>query len=124
MDEAGDPTPKYMLIRDAIKDYLPLPNISVPARTPKMSLPPLKLIPKVTLLSPIARQKLGRPPVNRQFPVNFEEIDQYSGFVLYETTLPRSKFDPSILSVQRVNDRAIVLVDDVCKSTFENLRLI
>lgn len=113
MDEAGDPTPKYMLIRDAIKDYIPLPNISVPVRAPKMSLPPVVLTPKLTLLSPIVRRKLGRPPITSVNPATFEQIDQYSGFVLYETVLPKLKFDPSILEVQKINDRAIVLIDDV-----------
>lgn len=113
MDEAGDPTPKYMLIRDAIKDYLPLPNISVPARALKMSLPRIQLNPIITLLSPTARQKLARSPVKSHKPITFEKLDQYSGFVLYETVLPKLKYDPSILSVPKINDRAIVLVDDV-----------
>lgn len=113
MTEAGDPTPKYMLIRDAIKDYLPLPNISVPAYAPKMTLPALQMSPKVALLSPIARQKLGQTPIKWPTPLSFEQLDQYSGFVLYETTLPKLKYDPSVLSVSKLHDRAIVLVDDV-----------
>lgn len=113
MDEAGDPTPKYMLIRDVIKDYLPLPNISVPARAPKMTLPSVRMNPKAALLSPVARQKLGKTPVKSRVPMSFEQLDQYSGFVLYEAVLPKLKFDPSILSVSKLHDRAIVLVDDV-----------
>lgn len=113
MDEAGDPTPKYMLIRDAIKDYLPLPNVSVPIRALKMALPSVQLIPKATLLSADARQKLGGIPIKSRVPITFEEIDQHSGFVLYEITLPRFSIDPSILSVPIINDRALVLVDDV-----------
>lgn len=113
MDEAGDPTPKYMLIRDAIKDYLPLPNISVPVRGPKMTLPPVQLISKLTLLSPNARRKLGSTPIKSVFPLTFEKIDQYSGFVLYEATLPALKFDPTIFAIPKLNDRALVLIDDV-----------
>ncbi|XP_031630054.1 beta-galactosidase-like isoform X2 [Contarinia nasturtii] len=113
MDEAGDPTPKYMLIRDAIKDYLPLPNISVPARAPKMTLPPVRLIPKMTLLSPIARQKFGQPSIRSRIPLTFEQIDQNSGFVLYEAVLPPLNFDPSIFAIPKLNDRAIVLIDDM-----------
>lgn len=113
MNEAGDPTPKYMLIRDAIKDYLPLPNISVPARVPKMTLPPIQMIAKEMLLSPIARRKLGQAPIKSRLPLSFEAINQYSGFVLYETILPKLKYDPSILSIPKLNDRAIVLIDDV-----------
>lgn len=113
-DEAGDPTPKYMLIRNAIKDYLPLPNIPVPTRAPKMALPPVQLLPKAALLSPIARQKLGHL-TNGTFktPVTFERIDQYSGFVLYETELPNFRKDPNILSAPNVKDRAHVFVDNV-----------
>lgn len=114
MDEAGDPTPKYMILRDAIKDYLPLPNISVPARAPKLTLPPLKLAPKMRLLSPLARQKLARPGFKSDTPiVTFEHLNQYSGFLLYETVLPKLQYDPSILEVKNIHDRAIVLIDDV-----------
>lgn len=114
MNEAGDPTPKYMLIRDAIKDYLPMPNISVPVRTPKMTLPSVQLLPKAALLSPIARQTLGRVANETfDFPVTFEKLDQYSGFVLYETVLPNYRKDPSILSAWDVKDRAHVFVDNV-----------
>lgn len=114
MDEAGDPTPKYFAIRELIKDYLPLPNITVPSRAPKLKLPPLKMIPKTTLLSPIARQKLARTQIKSNSPfVTFEKIDQFSGFVLYETVLPKLKYDPSILEVPKIHDRAIVLIDDV-----------
>lgn len=112
-----------MMIRDAIKDYLPLPNISVPMREPKMTLSPVQLVPKVSLLSPIARQKLGRIPMKMLNPSTFEGIDQYSGFVLYETILPASKQDPSQLVATTVNDRAIVLVDDVSLSFFMILKL-
>lgn len=114
MDEAGDPTPKYMLIRDAIKDYLPLPNISVPMRAPKMKLPPVQLTPKATLLSPIARQKLGHVSNETHIvPISFEKFNQYSGFVLYETVLPNYHNDPSILIAGAVKDRAHVFVDNV-----------
>lgn len=113
MDEAGDPTPKYMLIRDVIKDYLPLPNISVPERAQKMTLPPIEMIFKEMLLSSSSRQNLGRPPIKSPDPLSFEAIDQNSGFVLYEAVLPKLKFDPSILAIPELNDRAIVLIDDV-----------
>lgn len=37
MNEAGDPTQKYLAIRDAVSRYLPLPNVSVPSPTHKES---------------------------------------------------------------------------------------
>lgn len=116
MDEAGDPTQKYMLIRDAVKDYLPLPNVSMPTRAPKMALPAMQLKPKVGLLSANSRRKLGRMANSTRVPVTFETIDQYSGFVLYETVLPNFRKDPAILSVPNIKDRAHVLIDDVSLS--------
>lgn len=109
----GDPTPKYMMIRDAIKDYVSLPNITIPAIEPKMRISPLQLYPRTTLLSVAARRALGKTPIFSVQPVTFESLDQYSGFVLYETLLPTLKLDPSVLSVPKISDRAIVLIDDV-----------
>lgn len=44
--------------------------------------------------------------------LTFEELDQFSGFVLYETTLP-SEFtrDPAELTVEKLRDRAHVYVE-------------
>lgn len=112
-----------MLIRDAIKDYLPLPNISVPFRAHKMKLPAVHLFAKFGLLSSIARRKLGHAS-NKTFstPPTFEQLDQYSGFVLYETILPNYRNDPSILTAD-VKDRAHVFVDDVIDYTISILML-
>lgn len=115
MSESGDPTPKYMLIRDTIRNYSTLPNISVPARAPKLNLGTICLAPKCLLLSQMARQHLGRLPIKSQYPLTFEAIDQYSGFVLYETNLPRLR--QGILSIPKLGDRAIVLVDNVSDLT-------
>lgn len=117
MDEAGDPTPKYMLIRDTIRNYSTLPNISVPTRASKLNLGKIYLAPKLTLLSEMARQHLGGLPIKSQYPLTFEAIDQYSGFVLYETNLPRLMSMQNILSIPKLGDRAIVLVDNVSDLT-------
>lgn len=114
MDEAGDPTPKFMLIRDAIKAYLPLPNIPVPEREPKMRLDPVQLTPQTILLSDTARQLLASTPIISKVPLTFEAINQYSGFVLYETDLPRFlSRDPSLLVIDNLCDRAHIFVDGV-----------
>lgn len=101
------------MIRDVIKDYVVMPNISVPTRAPKMKLSSIQLFPQTTILSDLSRSRLGRPKIYSTNPLTFERIDQYSGFVLYETSLPRFSLDPSVLSIPNINDRAIVLVDDV-----------
>lgn len=114
MDEAGNPTPKFMLIRDAVKDFLPLPDVPVPRREPTMRLDAVEVRPRMSLLSNAARQHLGSTPVLSKILLTFEAIDQYSGFVLYETDLPSSFVrDPSLLVVENLRDRAHVFVDNV-----------
>lgn len=116
MTEAGDVTPKYQILRNVIKDYLPLPNIPVPAVSTKMQLPTVELHAKTTLLSAASRQHLGSSPIQSKKPKTFEELKQFSGFVLYETELPKDKRDPSVLTIPDLRDRAIVTVDNVSLS--------
>lgn len=111
--EAGDITEKYLVLRDVIKDFLPLPNITVPVNQPKLQLPPVQLRPRTKLLSPIARSTLGSKMITSQNPLKFEELNQFSGFVLYETLLPDNMADPSNLRIPALHDRAIVSVDEV-----------
>lgn len=118
LDEAGDPTPKYWAIRNTIQDFKSLPNMSLPVKAPKMKLPNLILSPLVRLLSSVARQQLGSKPIQSMIPLTFEAIDQFSGFVLYETILPKLRFDPAVLSIPKLGDRAHVLVDNVISSHF------
>lgn len=43
--------------------------------------------------------------------LTFEELNQFSGFVLYETDLPKFTRDPSNLVIEKLRDRAQVYVD-------------
>lgn len=113
MNEAGDPTSKLFAIRDAIGRYLPLPNISLPVPEEKMSLDAVQLNPISVILSAIARRHLASPPIIKMLPITFEELNQNSGFILYETSLPHFKTDPSLLKVDKLRDRAYVYVDRV-----------
>lgn len=112
-----------MLIRDVIKDYLPLPNIPVPRKAPKMKIPDIQLRSVARLLSPFGRYELARPPIHSSKPLTFEAIGQDTGFVLYETTLPEMKMDPSALMIPNLRDRAHVLINDVSISYCFTYRL-
>lgn len=120
MDESGDPTPKFMALRDAILEYLPHPNVSVPEPLPKMKLPDVRLTPSANLLSDVGRKSLGTTPVLSTKPLTFEALNQFSGFVLYETFIPRINADPSNLIVDKLRDRAHVFVDGVSSIKFSN----
>lgn len=111
MTEAGDPTPKYMAIRDVLAQYFTLPNITVPAPAPKSKLGKIQLRPISVILSQTAKQLLGTPPVTTINPMSFEGLGQYSGLVLYETLLPKVRWDPSPLIVNKLHDRAQVYID-------------
>lgn len=113
MDESGDPTPKYMSIRDTLKEYNPMPDIPVPPRTLKAKYLPIQLKPKSLLLSAYSRETLGKIPIHATTPLTFEALDQNYGFVLYETKLPKLKLDPSLISIPGLRDRAHVLIDNV-----------
>ncbi|XP_023159791.2 beta-galactosidase [Drosophila hydei] len=113
MTEAGDPTLKYMALRQIIGRYLPLPDIPVPAPVPKRAYGTVRLLSCCTLLSDESRDKLSTGVVRSPKPKTFEALDQYSGLVLYETWLPAQfKRDPSVLHVRGLADRGYVYVDN------------
>lgn len=43
--------------------------------------------------------------------LTFEKLEQFSGFVLYETDLPTLTRDPSNLAINEIHDRAQVFID-------------
>lgn len=76
-----------------------------------MKLGSVKLRPIGLILSNANRRLLGTASVNSRHPLSFEALNQNSGFVLYETVIPKVKRDPSLLTVNKLCDRAIILVD-------------
>jgi len=111
MDEAGDITAKYIVLRDVIGEFLALPQLPIPKKLPKVKFGPVRMHPMNVMISAQGRRKLGKPPVYHQQPLTFEALYQYSGFVLYETTLPHVQRDPALLKVEKLRDRALVYID-------------
>lgn len=114
LDEAGDVTPIVFVVRDVLKDFFPLPNISLPEKAPKMQPPPIQLRPKTTLFSSLSRQFLGNQPLTSEQPRTFEQINQGGGFVLYETMFT----DPTSLIIPKPYDRAYIYVNGVSEWGF------
>lgn len=112
MDEAGDPSMKYTIFRDIIGEYIPLPAIQVPDRAPKMKHEPVLMTAVESIFSDTSRNLLGKPSIRTDKLLTFEELDQNSGFVLYETTLPKFTRDPSLLTINGLRDRAQIYVDE------------
>jgi beta-galactosidase len=76
-----------------------------------MALPALTLKPVGSILSSLGRRLLGSRPIVSDTLLTFEQLDQFSGFVLYETDLPKLTRDPSMLVLGHLRDRALVYVD-------------
>lgn len=113
MDEAGNPTPKFHILRDVIKQFVDEPEkLETPETSPAMSLSAVTLKPVGTILSRQGREILGSRSFTSDRLLTFEELDQFSGFVLYETELPKLTRDPSNLVVTSLRDRATVYIDD------------
>ncbi|XP_037913145.1 beta-galactosidase-like isoform X1 [Hermetia illucens] len=113
MDEAGDPTLKFVKIRNVIDQFFSLPAVSVPDPAPKMSLTAVDLKPIDLLLSESGRRNLVTKSQKARQPASFEELDQFSGLVIYEAQLPSLEIDPSLLTVNELADRAVVLIDQI-----------
>lgn len=111
MDEAGNPTPKYFEIRKLIGKYFPMPNISVPDPVPAKSYGTVTLTPQVDLLGSSGRKHLATYTENSYAPKSFEDLFQNSGFILYETKIPKTSRDPALLRVVDLKDRGYVYVD-------------
>jgi len=105
LDEAGNPTPKFMAFRSVIQKHLPpgetLPDL--PATKPVVSIDEIRFTEPTSIFS-----ILSSPKINPQ-PLTFEELHQAYGFVLYRTTLPGGQRGK--LVVKGLRDYALVLIN-------------
>uniref|UniRef100_A0A1B0A5L0 Beta-galactosidase n=1 Tax=Glossina pallidipes TaxID=7398 RepID=A0A1B0A5L0_GLOPL len=117
MDEAGGATKKFLLVRDVISEFMNVPNIEVlPSRAKAFGKVQMK--PIIDLLSDEGRLLLARgSSVESIKPRTFEQLEQFSGLVLYETDLPEFEIDPTLLKVDQLRDRAYVYVDQIFLGT-------
>ncbi|XP_053668440.1 beta-galactosidase-like [Anopheles marshallii] len=118
MDEAGDPTMKYTIFRDIIGEYLELAVMPIPDPAPKMTLEAFPLTVVDSILSERGRTMLGVEAPNKEGRLlTFEALNQNSGFVLYETTLPKLTRDPNMLTINGLHDRAQVYLNQFLAGT-------
>uniref|UniRef100_A0A665WVG6 Beta-galactosidase-like n=1 Tax=Echeneis naucrates TaxID=173247 RepID=A0A665WVG6_ECHNA len=117
LSEAGDPTEKLLAIRDVIKQFRDIPSGPMPPATPKFAYGFVSLRKVNGLLNTLS--PLG--PVESQYPMTFEELKQYYGYMLYRTTLPRDLSEPTPLlsPLNGVHDRAYVSINGVFQGLLE-----
>nr|XP_033802411.1 beta-galactosidase-1-like protein isoform X3 [Geotrypetes seraphini] len=120
LSEAGDPTDKLFAIRSVISKFQDVPHGPMPPATPKYGygFVPLRkigeLIDFLDDLSPYL-------PMKTSYPLSFEDIKQYFGFMLYRTHLPTDVWDPTPLMspLNGVHDLGYVLINGVYQGTLE-----
>ncbi|GIX69961.1 beta-galactosidase [Caerostris darwini] len=110
LNEAGDPTPKYYAMREAIGKFFPLPTGVVPKPAPKMALPPITMKKVMSLWDFVSMNNVS---VFSTYPLSFEDLSHPFGFVLYKATVTFQTSDPAILTVKGIADRAHVYVNKV-----------
>jgi beta-galactosidase len=106
LDEAGDPTPKYLAFRDVIARHAPVPDDLPAPRTPAPE-PIAPLGEPVPLLAD--PDAWGRATEHRD-PPTLDELEGCPKLAVYAADLAGSD-GPVVLGVAEVRDRATVLLD-------------
>ena len=105
LDEAGNPTAKFMQFREVIMKHLPagksLPD--VPPSKPSIVIPSINFTSTTNLFDILPRAKFNLTPLT------FEDLNQAYGFVLYRTTINGG--DKGVLKIKDLRDFGIVFVN-------------
>jgi beta-galactosidase len=100
LDEAGNPTPKFLKFREVIAKHLPagitLP--AVPAKKATIAISEIKLSSYGSVFDNLPSA------VAAKSPITFEDLDQAYGFVLYRTTIN----DGGLLKIKELRDYAVI----------------
>ncbi|WDF55736.1 glycoside hydrolase family 35 protein [Mucilaginibacter sp. KACC 22063] len=105
VSEAGWATPKYIAIRNLIKNHVDYPVPAIPAAPPVIEIKNIKLTTSANLLDWAKKQK----PVVSDTPRTFEDLNQGHGYVLYSR-----KFNKAIsgeLQIPGIRDYATVYIN-------------
>ena len=105
LDEAGNPTEKFLRFREVIAKHLP-PDVTLPAippAKPAVAVAPIKMTELARLLDMLPN------PVKNEKPMTFEALHQDYGFVMYRTSVTGGR--SAMLRITDVRDYAIVLLN-------------
>ncbi|OQR68164.1 beta-galactosidase-like [Tropilaelaps mercedesae] len=110
INEAGDPTEKYLAIKEVIKKYTTVP-VTNPVKKPKLALGNVPLNKTTGLKALLGALKMTNPAIPSKNPMTFEELGHPYGLVAYEATIPFQPRNPALLKVGDIRDRGYVFVD-------------
>ncbi len=103
--EAGWASPKYLAVRDLMKQYVKYPVPEIPAKIPVITLPPIQLNKSMDLFD----LKKTIQPVVADTPLSFESLNQGHGYVLYSKRFTQPL--QGTLQLKGLRDYAVVYVD-------------
>ncbi len=108
LTECGDITPKYMALREVIKDFIDYELPEIPENRKKAAYGEVKLEYTASLFENL---KALSSPVSSNVPLPMESYGIGYGYILYESRLNRD-YNDSVLSFESLGDRAQVFVED------------
>jgi beta-galactosidase len=103
--EPGWASPKYLALRELMKQYVKYPVPEIPAQIPVITLPPIQLNKSMDLFD----WKKTIKPVVADTPLTFEALNQGHGYVLYSKQFTQAT--QGTLQINGLRDYAIVYVD-------------
>lgn len=106
LNESGDPTSKYFAFREVLSRYTPLPDLVMPAVSPKIALGAVELNQFAGLFESI---EMLSSPIPSTTPETMERLGLNVGFVLYRTLLAGPL--KGLLTIRDVHDRAQVFLN-------------
>ena len=103
INEAGVPTTKCLELKSMLQKFYAEKLPDYPSPLPVIDIPEIKFEFQASVWD-----NLPKPNISER-PVNMENLDQYSGYILYRTTLPN--VGSTLLKVKQLHDHATVFVD-------------
>ncbi|GIX89477.1 beta-galactosidase [Caerostris extrusa] len=110
LNEAGDPTPKYYAMREAIGKFFSLTYWSGTETCTQNGITSHNYEKVMSLWDFVSMNNVS---VFSTYPLSFEDLSHPFGFVLYKATVTFQTSDPAILTVKGIADRAHVYVNKV-----------
>jgi beta-galactosidase len=103
LDEAGNPTDKFMKFREVIQKHLPAGEVLpvVPKKKRSIEIKEIKLEEKSAVFANLPKSTESR------YPLTFEDLNQAYGFVLYRTKVSAS----GLLKVKELRDYATIYIN-------------
>jgi beta-galactosidase len=103
LDEAGNPTEKFLKFRSVIQKHLPPGQVlpAIPVNNPTIKINDIQLSSHANLFDQLPK------PIKSERPLAFEDLDQAYGFVLYRTTITKN----GLLRIKELRDYAILFIN-------------